>query len=432
MALSCTGRILFVDDKYDDDIRRAITTLIEKGVPVQFWDSKGEPPDLICNIRIIILDLDLAGLGTKTYDLAVEALHKIPGPFIVIIMALNFEEDDPSILKSTYESSYNVPLCGFIAKEGLTKKEESEDPIRLQQLILSSIIENKILDLILLWEGLVDKAKDAALSNLLENKVENTILILIKTLCKEMGEEAAARELVNIMMRLISRRTGESKNYCSLISLIKRLNKELMESTEYPSEEDLEVYSKLMFYRPNPEEGIWTGDIYKTIDTPKFDEYAMILTPRCDLAQHKVAKVVVCFAFKIDEKYFSDPEYPPNFVDPMVIEKREKGEEQEKIRQFIEKRYSGRMKLPENLQILWNFKHKNETFGLCFDFNNVRSIKTDELQTWERVCRLDSLYIEDLLRKYGNTASRIGVININMSPKALRAALDELTEEQSP
>ena len=130
-------------------------------------------------------------LERKTYDLAVEALHKIPGPFIVIILALNFEEDDPDILKSAYEKTYDIPLCGFIAHKGLTKREDSEDPSHLQELIISSISGNKILNLILLWEGVVDKAKDEALSDLVESEVENTVIALVKSLCKEMGEEPA-------------------------------------------------------------------------------------------------------------------------------------------------------------------------------------------------------------------------------------------------
>ena len=65
MAISCTGRILFVDDKYDDDIQKAPIKLVEKGIPVQYWDAKGDPPDIMCNIRVVILDLDLVGLGTE-------------------------------------------------------------------------------------------------------------------------------------------------------------------------------------------------------------------------------------------------------------------------------------------------------------------------------------------------------------------------------
>ena len=57
----------------------------------------------------------------------------------------------------------------------------------------------------------------------------------------------------------------------------------------------------------------------------------------------------MCFAFRIDEEKFTDPEYPPNIVDPEVARKREEKEEQEKIVAFIKKRYSGRAKLPENL-----------------------------------------------------------------------------------
>ena len=71
----------------------------------------------------------------------------------------------------------------------------------------------------------------------------------------------------------------------TLSSLSKNLTKDSLEPAEYPSDEDLLVYNRLMFYDQGLKERAWTGDIYKTSGTGKFDEYAMVLTPRCNLAQ---------------------------------------------------------------------------------------------------------------------------------------------------
>jgi hypothetical protein len=266
--LSSIGKILLVDDHYDEIIKKAVITLIEKGMPVQFWNGKGDFPEIIRNVRVVILDLDLVGLGIRSgsefYYPAAEALSKIPGPFVVVIMAMDFQEDDPSNLASFYNTHFESPLCGFVALQGLSKDEELEDPSRLESLILSSVGQNKILSLILFWEELVDRAKDKAFSDLIAKEIEGTVLALVKSLCKDFGEESAARELANVMMRLISRRMCEHKRFERLNEIIKELNVvSIGQTVEYPTEEDLLLYNRLMFYEPGVEEDVWTGDIYR-------------------------------------------------------------------------------------------------------------------------------------------------------------------------
>ena len=92
MALN-VGKILFIDNAFEDAIQKAVTVLIEKGMAVQFWDGKGEFPRTISNVRVVIIDLDLANTKqAKTQTLSfyypmIEALNKVPGPVVVIIMA---------------------------------------------------------------------------------------------------------------------------------------------------------------------------------------------------------------------------------------------------------------------------------------------------------------------------------------------------------
>lgn len=426
MTMSNIGKILLVDDVYDDVIKRALTALIEEGMPVQFWNGKGDFPDMIRNVRVVILDLDLTGVGTRSpgpefYYPAAEALNKIPGPFLVIIMAIDFNEDDPSGLDSYYREHYG-PLCGFIVERGLSKDEELEDPSRLQKLIVSSIAKKKILNLILLWEAVVDRAKDRSLSDLVAKEIENTVSALIKSLCKDFGEEAASRELVNVMMRLVSRRIGGCEEINSLNELIKEINAELLQkTTEYPGKDDTLLYNRLMFYEPGPGETVWTGDIFRTSRVSKYDKYAIVLTPACDLVHGKTTRVLTCFAFPLDEKCFEDPEYPPNKIDSVVVKKLKEGAKPSDI---LKKRYLLRKgKLPANFHILWNFRDRNKTFGVCFDFNNVRTIEIAKLRKWKRVCRLDSPFVEEILEKYGRLVSRIGTLDINRSPEQLRTSI---------
>jgi len=171
------------------------------------------------------------------------------------------------------------------------------------------------------------------------------------------------------------------------------------------------IYSRLMFYNPGSGEKPWTGDIYKTKD--KY-QYAIVLTPACDFAHDKTIAARVCFGFPLNENYFQDPEYPPNKFDQKAIQIR-KMQGTPSFLQFMKSRYLKGARLPENLYMVWNFVDAKE-IGLCFDFNHVHSLSQEEIQKWERVCRLDSPFIENMLEKYGRQVLRIGTLDINKSP----------------
>ena len=413
--LSYAGKILVVDDRYDEAVEKAVTTLVQRGMLVQYWNGKGALPESIRNVRVVILDLDLANLGTRSpgpefYSLAAEALNKIPGPFVVVIMAMDFNDKDPSGLKEFYETSYGVPFPGFIAEQGFTKTSELFEPEgaqRLAELIAQTVSGNAILDLVLLWEVVLDQGKDLAVKDLVKVEVENAIIALIQSICKELGEESAAHQLVGIMMRLVSRNVRGGRNFEKLDNLVRTLNK-----SPPPERRDPLLYHRLKFYHPAQEESHWTGDIYRTTNEQKYDQYAIVLTPACDLSQGKAKSVLMCFAFPLKEEYLQDKEYPPYVVDDSVAKKLDVGSISQAA-DLVRQRYFdfNFTKLPMRIHRVAHFVDKlnTEPFGICFDFNNVRSVPIDHLKNWERVCRLDSPFIEDMLQKYGSQAFRIGV-----------------------
>lgn len=413
--LSYAGKILVVDDRYDEAVEKAVTTLVQRGMLVQYWDGKGDFPETIRNVRVVILDLDLAGLGSRSpgpefYSLAAQALNKIPGPFVVVIMALDFNDKDPSNLKETYQNIYGAPFPGFVAQEGLTKTSElhdTEGAKRLAELITGAISGNSILDLILLWEVVLDRAKDQALRDLVKVEFENTIIALIQSICKELGEESAALQLVDIVMTLVSRNVRGGKEFEKLDNLIRTLNK-----SPPPTKRDSFLYHRLKFYHPTQEESHWTGDIYRTTNERKYDQYAIVLTPACDLAQRKAKSVLVCFAFPLKEECLVDKEYPPYVVDDFVAKKLASASIFEAA-QLVRQRYFDfdSTNLPMRMHRVPHFADNtnDEPFGICFDFSNVRSLPVDDLKKWQRICRLDSPFIEDMLQKYGSHAFRIGI-----------------------
>ncbi len=431
------GKILLIDDYFDEVINNAVSALVKEGMSVQFWDSKGDFPCTISNVRVVIIDLELvkgAGVRTKTADYyypAAEILTKVPGPFFVIIMAQEYEEDDPANLDYYYKQFFpTLPLCGVILKKGLRKDEELNDSSKLVDLIKDSITKERILRLILIWEAVIEKAQDKAFSDVVSHEVKDTIDHLIKSLCRDFGEESASREFMGTMAQLISRRLYETPEFKELDLLIKEINLEKINNKEYPREEDLAVYNKLMYYKPDSNEAVWTGDIYRTVGLPYGENYAIVLTPVCNLVNHEKSKNLSCMGFPLDELAFCSPKYPLYELDPAAAKKLKTVDGLAiKIPYYLEDRYvKGKSTIPENFYLLWNFIDKGKTFGLCFDFNNVKTITDQDTQTWERVLRLDWPFIQQVLEKYGRYVSRVGIPEINLSKEKLR----EKFELQNP
>jgi hypothetical protein len=401
------GKVLFVDDKYDT-ISDGINSFLEKGLHVQYWNGSGELPSGAYNVRIVILDLDLADLGMKTpgdefYVPAVEALNKIPGPFIVIILAREFEDDDPVKLEKVYANRYGS-LRGFIAKKGL-KKEDLEDPENLEKLVLSLLEENKILSLILSWELVFDKSKDTALSEIIIEDVGSSIVALVNIVCENFGvTKDAAYEIIAVIMQIVSRKTMEIEETTTIVELLKEINETKLNKN---SKEYFSVYNRLKFRSPSNEEIIITGDIFQTDD--KF-KYGIVLTPKCDLIQEKTKKVLLCYGFPLNEKFLDDMKYPPYKIHEAAIAKiRENGGDQKALRDYLKARYiRSTNKLPDNLFKLLYFRSDDGTFGFCFNFNNIQSINIDELKKWKRRCRLNSPYIDEIVQKYVGIVQRIG------------------------
>ncbi len=436
MALTI-GKILFVDNRYEEAVQKAVTVLVENGLTVQFWDGRGDLPTTISNVRVVIIDLDLADMKTKTNSLAfyspiLEILHKIPGPLVVMIMAQEYEDIDPGNLNYYYEQSFGS-FKGVILQDGLSKDDEIADPSKLLKLIMTSIQNDRILRLLLTWETVVDKAQDRAFDQLISKDIKLTVPNLVRSLCRDFSEDSAARELVSTIMQLVSRRMYEPSEFRLLDALVKEINKESIGiNPDYPCKEDLLLYNRLMFYEPIPEEPVWTGDIFKTNGLPKYDDYAIVLTPVCDFANNKTSRALVCFGFPIIEGAFADSDYPPYRFDLEVIKKVEIPLDQKEIVACIKSRYVlGKVKNTENLYTLWNFKVDDKILGLCFDFNNIKTMEIQELKKWERVQRLDFPFKQHILETYGRFMSRVGTSELNKSPEQLHERLSDAKKRKS-
>jgi hypothetical protein len=142
-------------------------------------------------------------------------------------------------------------------------------------------------------------------------------LVLTKSLNKDFGDEGAAREILNILMRLVSRRIEGNAFFPTFVTFLKQIEAP-DPCADNPKADDHVLFNKIMFYHPKPSEKIFTGDLFKIPSSHispsprnnKYESFGIVLTPSCDIVQGKTDKMLICYAFPIKEEYFDDSEYP--------------------------------------------------------------------------------------------------------------------------
>ena len=422
------GRVLIVDDKFSE-VGPIALALAERGIAVQYWNGQAPLPASIRNVRVVILDLDLAegsggrDAGDAFYALPAKALNQIPGPFLVVIVSVDFQTGDPKNLEKQYKNFFGSPIHGIVSSKGMTK-EEVETPGRLAKLVIEEVGSRKAFDLLLHWEGVIDNARDLALRDLVAIDVDCCIVALVKSIHESLGtgsvSASVTRELIGILTRLASRRVEEGAYLEKLDDLVKSLN-----SQPWPTSPNRnQMYNRTQFLSPRAGEPAWTGDICKKADEKSFDNYGIVLTPVCDFAQNKADSILLCLGFPLDERLFQDPKYPPYIRDYHLKEKLEKalatGSSNAKgsavpdhIVSYLKARYldpNSESPPPVRFHVTRNLIEDNakEPFAVCFDLNKVASVGRDELLKWKRIARLDSPYIDNMLQRYGALAFRIG------------------------
>lgn len=419
LQVSVPGKILIVDDQLTPEIEKTIVELATKGFSVQYWNSKDGTPSSIYNVRTLILDLDLSAgtipRGDKSfYYLAAEVLNKIKGPYVVLIFSRDFIQEDVDNLKAVYEELYEHPIEGFVEGiSGLAKDAGFETILEKLNEISSA---SKVLQLILLWEKILDNAKDYGLSKFLKEKFENEIDAFVKSIGRDVGTDSLPREFIANMMRFVSRYMHGGSEYESLSKLLL----ELYTSSTTPTVSDRLLQHRSMYFTPVEKEQVWTGDIFKleeiTVEDPNgFWKYYIVLTPECNIAHANFDSFLVCRGFALDQTSLSDTVNHPIYKMFKVFQlPNREGISAEKYEEKVTISFKNK---PERLCPLWNFSEKDEEyFGICFDLMKVTTIPKKEFNEKfknSRVCRLDFPFINELMQKFANYNSRIGTPVVN-------------------
>lgn len=445
------GKVLFVDNDYKD-VKDIIDRFTQEGIAVQYWNSVGENNTNFDNIRIIVLDLNLTdGQGEdKTelsyYQPAAEVLTKIRGPYLIVILSTDYEDGDIDNLKKAYTEFYPEypPLQTLGEEVGITKEV---DFANFYEKIKNKFEEKNVFKLIIAWEKLLDIAKDKTLHAISKEEFENEINVFIKSIKVDVGDGSLTREFVSNMTRLLSRYMGSGNEYEELSEILHHIS-EKSNPTEV-----LEPLLQNMraFYVPTKDEQIWTGDIFKNIDIDnenqssspigllskiknsiinsknskddkilieedeKLWKYKIVLTPACDFSQAKVDNLFVCEGFALNWADLSNKNHPfykikPKFSLPEST--KDSKIDEKNLREKLQRLFD-QSKLKSRYCILKNFRENDseEYFTLIFDLTRINSIKKCifEFKENERLSRLDSPYIEDLLQKYGSYSTRLGI-----------------------
>ncbi len=415
------GKILVVDDKFDT-VKGFILDLTNRGLSVQFWDSKSALPN-INNIRIVVLDLDLVGdpaitRADSNYFLqAAIVLEKIPGPYIVIILSEDYIETDPANLIAKYEEQFEQPIRGIVT--GNPNLEKGFDFNKLFELIDREVGEHIVFKMNLLLESVIDEAKDSALGSFAGKKYHEQMISFIKTIKEDVGEESITREFTASMLRIVSRYIQKGTSFEKLAGILKQIL-----TMEQQSSEDPLIPQLMMSYKPNPKEKFWTGDIFPKHDPlnlvglSSHTTFEIILTPACDFAQEKAHTILLCEGFTIDtyESILSVTHPFRKIVKKIDLAKKYDQMGQNEKNTYLQMLLKETLKKIPRLYVLWNFNDATKNHvALCIDFQHTRTVSLEEFKKMNepRILRIDSPFIEDMQQRYGSYSTRLGVPGSN-------------------
>jgi len=398
------GKILIVDDNFDEKIKDIIEEFAQKGLSVQYWNSKGKKS--FTNVRVLILDLDLSNgtirRGDQFYHtMAAKVLEQIPGPYVVIIYAQDFVNEDIKHLKNAYERITKVPFDKQI--EGITGISKGKGVKNVTQMLQTVIDKNDVFKLILTWEKILDNAKDTGLQKFVREKFQNEVINFVKSMNEDVKEEGLSREFISNMLRFLSRYMHRGKDYQILEELLKKIA-----SSSNTKISDQLLQNRSMYFTPDLSEKIWTGDIIENKDVKDFWKYSIVLTPECDVAQDKVENFLVCKGFLIDRDKLKDPLHPIYKIDDKFkLPEMKQGMTPDQFdKRVLDYLSTSLKKQNDRLYPIWNctvdFK---EYFGICFNFQHVNSILFKDFNKKnmkKRISRLDNPYITELIRQFSN------------------------------
>lgn len=409
------GRILVIDD-VPQEVEEVIDSLRQKGESVLFTTSMPEEDAFFENVRLLIIDLHLAGDRDSSYEAVTAILEKINQKTRFFIIALwtkharNTDKDRQIVedLKNLFnkraeilpeEQKKKYPLKAIFLRPFGKSISQSE----LFGRIKKAMISHPECGLLFEIERSIESARDRTVSDIVDKAA---VPMILKTLEEEVGEAALSREMVDLFLKVLDRhcKPTETMSVC-----IKKL-------ISQPPNSDADKYGhihNLQSYYVIPEqEAICTGDVLERKNGK--ENYAVIVTPECDFAQRKkrpLDYIKIISAIRINHNDFANKSLVKKIKTQLKISKKRT------LNECVESILKGNLK--ERFYVLSCLKDdQGIIFYLILDFQQVSNLPFKEKVAalgegnWIRVCRVDTPIIDNLLQKYSVYSSRIGIQTI--------------------
>ncbi|MFC1564251.1 hypothetical protein ACFL6G_04905 [candidate division KSB1 bacterium] len=130
MQISNSGRIVVVDDKYEDEAKPLLSVLAKNEIPYLFYEGDLEslPANPMKGIRFIFLDLDLKGspkatgsdrvktMASYAAGVVIKLISPQNGPFVIIFWSNHSNDEDKKIIKLVLENCKKkklIPISYF-------------------------------------------------------------------------------------------------------------------------------------------------------------------------------------------------------------------------------------------------------------------------------------------------------------------------------
>jgi|GEM_PF-2882686 len=398
------GSILIIDDRFEDifssdetgntrvyeselkQLHELFLQFIQEGIPVLIFSSNNIEEfenfvERTQNIRVVILDLDIDGdgsVGDLDKSFIKEALVKMLGKygyFFIIIYSAHSEVwreeiwDDIKNDQSIPENIRKIPESMIIVYD---KNDEN-----VLEVMFNKIRELPSFSIILAFENELRRSLDEIAKKFVEFE-SNTWQLIINNI-KEEVKDLWEYELIQLLLGLIKHHMKKKDLFGSIIqSSGSKHNKEMVKK----------IYHALNYIDKLPETLVYTGNLYRTNSSDPEKEYALIITPECDIAQNKNDNrfTVIYGTDDIDE----------------ISKKRNKSKS--KTIEELNKEHKAKK------EYLYTLKFPVEDSNIIvIDFRVVETIEVDTIRKWNLLGRINDPLITDIMDKFSNLFNRKGL-----------------------
>lgn len=394
-------------------IKSLVNYFEQKGIPlIKIHDNHlskiTKKIDKTYNVRLLILDLDLNGDGEVLEDdqelvnrIIKHALDRY-GYFLLLIFSNHAEKWED--IKTTFDPGSKERI--FIDNISSTVPKTNNQILNTLEEKLSSYYS---LNLISKFESNLNIARDMAFREFIE--FDTNTWGRFTSILKKETDEICHHTITNIFMSILKQNMidieypnqntpSDSVNKETLIKLYKNIN--------YISNK-----SKALHKQP-----AWTGNLYFIPKNKKEKEFALLITPECDIAQNKNLDLYqIAYGFEINNDSFPDTS-SENTPLPLFYLRTGK-----KTVNSSNKNDLNKFKNPNQYTYLLPFANENKT--ICIDFRTTESVNKNKLKNWKLNLRVIEPLIIDIINSYSKLYLRKGMINFDFTNAGIKLLEDE-------